>query len=151
MLKRVNKEMMDWSNNHPNWATLDRFDHDTLTLEFTIMGPPDTPYSGGVFKVHAKLPIDYPFKRPSMSIQTPIYHPNISSSICCCLIPELEGWSPMYTVARCIGQLYQILIEPVIDHPCEIDISTQFKENRELFDLVAAEHTKQNAMPHLAA
>ena len=42
-----------------------------------IMGPVDTPYHGGMFKLELFLPEDYPMSAPKVRFLTKIYHPNI--------------------------------------------------------------------------
>ena len=40
------------------------------------MGPPDTPYEGGIFKAMMQFPDDFPNSPPEMQFISKMYHPN---------------------------------------------------------------------------
>jgi ubiquitin-conjugating enzyme E2 D len=66
----------------------------------TIMGPPDSPYQGGVFFLTIHFPSDYPFKPPKIAFTTRIYHPNINSNGSICLDILRSQWSPALTISK---------------------------------------------------
>ena len=47
--------------------------------EASLIGPQDTPYESGVFKLCISIPDRYPFEPPQVTFQTKIYHPNIDT------------------------------------------------------------------------
>ena len=69
----------------------------------TIMGPPDSPFQGGVFFLNIHFPADYPFKPPKISFTTKIYHPNINSQGGICLDILKNAWSPALTISKVIS------------------------------------------------
>ena len=48
-------------------------------LEASMIGPEDTPYENGVFKLNIRIPDRYPFEPPQITFRTKIYHPNIDT------------------------------------------------------------------------
>ncbi len=71
-----------------------------MSPQATIMGPGDSPYSGGVFFVMIQFPPDYPFKPPKVQFQTKVYHPNVNSQGSICLDILKEQWSPALTISK---------------------------------------------------
>ena len=98
----------------------------------TIMGPPESPYQGGVFFLTIHFPTDYPFKPPKVAFTTRIYHPNINSNGSICLDILRSQWSPALTISKgtCLLDSKQKLGihvtqapkfskgEPVTENPC---------------------------------
>ena len=54
-------------------------------LEARIIGPEDTPYVNGVFKLEISVPEQYPIQPPNVRFVTKIYHPNIDGEGRICL------------------------------------------------------------------
>jgi ubiquitin-protein ligase len=53
------------------------------------------PYNKGAFRINVDFPTDYPFKPPSITFVTKIYHPNVDESGKICLgIIRTENWKP---------------------------------------------------------
>ena len=82
---RISKELSMLMKSPPPGAQCWQVDDKVDTLEANIVGPPDTPYSGGVFKLEILIPDRYPFEPPKMRFVTKIYHPNVDDGGRICL------------------------------------------------------------------
>jgi len=58
-----------------------------------ILGPSQSPYEGGVFKLELFLPEEYPMAAPKVRFLTKIYHPNIDKLGRICLDILKDKWS----------------------------------------------------------
>uniref|UniRef100_A0A2C9GQ97 E2 ubiquitin-conjugating enzyme n=1 Tax=Anopheles arabiensis TaxID=7173 RepID=A0A2C9GQ97_ANOAR len=99
-LKRINKELQDLGRDPPAQCSAGPVGDDLFHWQATIMGPPDSPYQGGVFFLTIHFPTDYPFKPPKVAFTTRIYHPNINSNGSICLDILRSQWSPALTISK---------------------------------------------------
>jgi ubiquitin-protein ligase len=81
----------------------------------TMEGPPGSPYSAGTYNLTLTLPPTYPFKPPTVTFTTKIYHPNISNdtppnsgTMCLGMLRDSE-WKPSTKMAAVLEFVRQLL------------------------------------------
>ncbi|KAJ3896563.1 ubiquitin-conjugating enzyme [Lentinula edodes] len=116
-----------------------------------IIAESDSPYKGGKFKFALSLPQNFPFKAPSVTFKTKIYHPGINEEGAIC-VPVLRDevrltfFNHLYsgfsgTAVLCIIQ--EKLNNPSPDDPFEPDIAALLKNDKSKFLATAKEWTKK--------
>ena len=96
----VFQELQDLGRDPPAQCSAGPVGDDLFHWQATIMGPPESPYQGGVFFLTIHFPTDYPFKPPKVAFTTRIYHPNINSNGSICLDILRSQWSPALTISK---------------------------------------------------
>ena len=112
----------------------------------TIMGPEDSPYTGGVFFLDIHFPADYPFKPPKVSFTTRIYHCNINSNGGICLDILKDQWSPALTISKVLLSVCSLLTDPNPEDPLVPEIAQLLKNNTTQHNATAREWTAKYAM-----
>lgn len=144
-LRRINKEILDLKNDPPSNCSAGPVGNDLYQWEAVIMGPEDSPYTGGVFKLRIQFPVDYPFKPPHIQFTTKIYHPNINSSGMICLDILKTQWSPALTISKVLLSICSLLTDPNPKDPFVPDIATEYMNNREEYEAHAKSWTMMYA------
>uniref|UniRef100_A0A1E1XTJ0 E2 ubiquitin-conjugating enzyme n=1 Tax=Amblyomma sculptum TaxID=1581419 RepID=A0A1E1XTJ0_AMBSC len=145
-LKRIKKELEDLKRDPPAQCSAGPVNDDLFHWQATIMGPPDSPYQGGVFFLTIHFPTDYPFKPPKVAFTTRIYHPNINSNGSICLDILRSQWSPALTISKVLLSICSLLCDPNPDAPLVPEIARFYKTDREKYNELAREWTRKYAM-----
>lgn len=144
--RRVERELKDLQRDPPGNCSAGPVDGNLFDWEGVIFGPTDSPYAGGVFKLHIQFPADYPFKAPSVKFKTKIYHPNINPQGFICLDILKDQWSPVLTISKVLLSICSLLTDPNPKDPFVPEIAKQYDENREAYNEEARLWTQKYAI-----
>lgn len=140
-LKRLTIEIQELHSS-PNDSVLHlgpSSDEDIFYWEAVLKGPkdPNSPYYGGLWLLTINVPSNYPLAPPKVIFKTPICHPNVhftTGEICLTLLTT-EHWAPSYTLGSTMSAIQQLLSDPGLDSPLNVDIANLYREH----DVIGAE------------
>jgi ubiquitin-protein ligase len=99
--------------------------------EIVIIGPNDSPYEGGIFKLKILFTEEYPYKAPKINFKTNIYHPNIAitdGQICVDMLQD--KWSPANTINSIVLSIISLLNDPNPDSPLNAEAGELYLKNK---------------------
>lgn len=144
-LQRLQKEYAQMQKDYTPNLSAAPINDNLYQWEAIILGPTETPYEGGVFKLNISILQDYPFKPPIVTFKTKIYHPNINSEGSICLDILKTGWSPALTISKILLSICSLLSDPNPNDPLVPEIADLFKTNKESYIQTAKNWTAIHA------
>ena len=146
-LKRIQRELVEIENDPPaNCSAGPENPSDLFRWEGAIFGPSDSPYAGGLFKLRILFPTDYPFKCPTVTFVTKIYHPNINPTGLICIDILKDQWSPALTISKVLLCITSMLTDPNPRDPFVPEIADLYLRDRTQYEANAREYTLRYAM-----
>ena len=118
--KRVKKEMADLAADKIVGVDVNEGadeSGDKCIIHARVAGPDGSPYEGGTFLVEVQLPAKYPQQPPSVTVVTPLYHMNFSTSGEPCPNLLFGQWSATSTIRTVLMQLVQLMKDPDTSSP----------------------------------
>jgi ubiquitin-conjugating enzyme E2 D/E len=143
--RRIQKEHQDFLKDAPENCSAGPRGENIYIWDGMIVGPSDSPYSGGIFRLEIHFPTDYPFKPPKVTFLTKIYHPNISSHGNICLDILKDQWSPALTVNKVLLSICSLLTDPNPKDPLVTEIADIYINNRQKYEETARMWTLEYA------
>ena len=119
----------------------------------TMIGPMNSPYEGGFFKIGAWFSPDYPCRGPFFKFLTKIYHLNVDFQSGCICINRINEWYvtghvrnyPFYTVKQALFDIFCLFYYQGIESAFDDQMAKTYQNNREKFNEEARKWTKEFA------
>ncbi|OAG39989.1 hypothetical protein AYO21_05862 [Fonsecaea monophora] len=119
---------------------------DLSQLVICITGAEGTPYAEGLWRLHLKMPHDYPKSPPKATFQTRIYHPNVDPTTgAVCLETLKRDWDPKLTLKDILITISCLLIQPNPDSALNAAAGAQIQEDYDTFSTQARLMTRIHA------
>lgn len=90
-----------------------------------LIGPENTPYSGGKFRLILNFTTNYPNTPPTVNFETRIYHCNVNSHGRICLNILDEDWDPRVSITQVLIAVRELLVHPNPSDPLVGSIATE--------------------------
>ena len=141
-LKRLMYELKEIRKDTNYLYSISPNDDNFMEWNFSVIGPEDTYYEGGIFKGKINFNKDYPNKPPSVYFDN-ILHPNIfrDGKVCISILHEgtdhygyeqdIERWLPTHGVNTIMLSIISMLSAPNFESPANVDASILCKDNPE--------------------
>ena len=146
MSRRLVRELLELNQRPVDFATAGPIGEDINKWNVVIVGPPNTPYDGGAFRLKLRFPEEYPFKPPTVKFLTKIYHPNVTCSdgeVCPALLAE--NWAPHLNIRYILETLRTLLLVPNGADPMDEEVGREFNLAPAEFSAKAAKWTRTYA------
>lgn len=101
-----------------------------MTWNAVIIGPSDTPYEDGAFRLLLQFDEQYPNKPPTVKFLSDMFHPNVYGTGELCLDILQNRWSPTYDVLSILTSIQSLLNDPNILSPANVEAANLYKDHR---------------------
>lgn len=122
---------------------LDLVKNNLQEWEIYVVGPPETPYEGGVYKAIMRFPDEYPIKPPSLQFMCGMLHPNIYKDGKVCISTLQAGpegvdkaghyWRPVLGIEQAILSVVSLLSDPNLDDPANTGAANLYRNHKNEF------------------
>lgn len=128
--RRLMRDLLRLQQDPPEGVSASPQPDNLMIWTAVIMGPPETPFEDGVFKLSLVFDESYPNKAPEVKFVTRMFHPNVYGDGKLCLDILQGRWSPTYDVAAVLTSIQSLLHDPNPDSPANAQAADFYRNNR---------------------
>ncbi|KAK9462142.1 ubiquitin-conjugating enzyme [Lipomyces oligophaga] len=131
--RRLMRDFKRMQQDPPAGVSASPVSDNVMTWNAVIIGPNDTPFEDGTFRLVLQFDEQYPNKAPNVRFISQMFHPNVYASGELCLDILQNRWSPTYDVAAILTSIQSLLNDPNTASPANVEASNLYKDHRKLY------------------
>ncbi|KJR81846.1 ubiquitin-conjugating enzyme E2 A [Sporothrix schenckii 1099-18] len=149
--RRLMRDFKRMQTDPPAGVSASPIPDNVMTWNAVIIGPADTPFEDGTFRLVMTFDEQYPNKPPSVKFLSTMFHPNVYGTGELCLDILQNRWSPTYDVAAVLTSIQRwaarkqwhhlprrgyftnvasLLNDPNTSSPANVEASNLYKDSR---------------------
>lgn len=128
--RRLMRDFKRMQTDPPAGVSASPIADNVMTWNAVIIGPSDTPFEDGTFRLVMHFEEQYPNKPPGVKFISQMFHPNVYGTGELCLDILQNRWSPTYDVAAILTSIQSLLNDPNTSSPANVEASNLYKDNR---------------------
>ncbi|CAG9997695.1 unnamed protein product [Clonostachys byssicola] len=149
--RRLMRDFKRMQTDPPAGVSASPVPDNVMTWNAVIIGPADTPFEDGTFRLVMQFEEQYPNKPPQVKFISQMFHPNVYATGELCLDILQNRWSPTYDVAAVLTSIQRfephpadtrstasfaykpylsLLNDPNTGSPANVEASNLYKDNR---------------------
>ncbi|AOW07752.1 ubiquitin-conjugating enzyme E2 2 [Yarrowia lipolytica] len=132
--RRLMRDFKRMQQDPPQGVSASPVADNVLTWNAVIIGPAETPFEDGTFRMVLQFDEQYPNKPPAVKFVSQMFHPNVYSSGELCLDILQNRWSPTYDVAAILTSVQSLLNDPNTSSPANVEASMLYKDHRQQYE-----------------
>ncbi|OLL23158.1 Ubiquitin-conjugating enzyme E2 2 [Neolecta irregularis DAH-3] len=130
--RRLMRDFKRMQTDAPAGVSASPVSDNIMTWNAVILGPEDTPFEDGTFRLVIQFDEQYPNKPPGVKFISKMFHPNVYASGDLCLDILQNRWSPTYDVAAILTSIQSSLLnDPNNSSPANAEAAQLHKDNRQ--------------------
>lgn len=128
--RRLMRDFKRMQLDAPSGVSASPLPDNVMSWNAVIIGPADTPFEDGTFKLVLQFDEQYPNKPPTVKFISEMFHPNVYASGELCLDILQNRWSPTYDVSSILTSIQSLLNDPNISSPANVEAANLYKDHR---------------------
>mmetsp|Transcript_139533 Transcript_139533/g.242746 ORF Transcript_139533/g.242746 Transcript_139533/m.242746 type:complete len:162 (-) Transcript_139533:199-684(-) len=124
---RLLRDLHKLRKDPPHGVYAELAENNVLCCQCLVIGPEDTAWEGGAFRLQLDFTDEYPVKPPKATFVSKIFHPNVYDNGEICLDILQNQWTQLIDVSAILNSVMSLLPDPNPNSPANQEAARLYR------------------------